>query len=166
MNKILLSCVTLLFVGCVDTNNVTHSNQHNKISMHTTNGTEGDGHTETLNNKTYCNLLKLPTSQYIKCTKNRTLQYANLGYIGLSKGSKDITIRTIHIDKEAQKLILLIDVWNVSLPLKVFNMPIKIRTTDKTNYKILEININDIKNNRVVIKDNNNQKLMILNIIR
>ena len=164
MNKIILTCVSLLFIGCVHSNEAKSTNQY-KTVKYSTNGTEGDGHTETFNNKTYCNILKLPTSQYIKCRKNHTLQYASLEPLRLNKSSQDVKRKTIHITTGTQKLILLADVWQVSLPLKTTNTRITTRPSDKIDYKIIEINIADIKNNKIVIMDNNSQILMIVTIV-
>lgn len=144
MNKIVLSCVSLLLIGC------TQPSQQTLSSSNIIVGTEPGEFTGCLKEST--------RELRIKCFNKNAI------YIALTetKGSSEKE-KTISLNKK-KKLIIIADVWNVAIPINTSSTPSNI--TPNKDYRVIEIDINKIIDNRVVIYDKNGKVLFVLNIIK
>ena len=153
MNKIVLSCVSLLLVGCMK------STQPTKVHI---SSTEPDEFPIVNREKFTCLFEKMTIKERIKCLKDPSSKI--IGYLALAEIKGGTTKeQTIHLNGE-KKLIILVDVWNVAIPINTASTPSRI--TSNKDYRVIEIDVSNIVNNKVVIFDNNHKLLMVLNIIK
>ena len=153
MNKIILSCVSLLLVGCMQ------STQPTKVRI---SSTEPDEFPIVNREKFTCLFEKMTLEKRIKCLKDPSSKIIDYLALAETKGSTNKE-QTVHLNGE-KKLIILVDVWNVAIPIKIAPTPNSI--TPNKDYRVIEIDVSNIVNNKVVIYDNNHKLLMVLNIIK
>ena len=171
MNKIVLSCVAIFFVGCTQPNPSTKTikkiepNKSPEIKKSTLISTtkEPDEFPIVTNPEFNCLFTKKTEEEKVKCLQ-KPFGIKIIGYYALleTKG-KNKKEQIIYLNGE-KYLYILVNTWNVALPIKTSIEKNKI--LPKGDNRVIQINIDEIIDNKIEIFDGNGEKIKVIKIIR